>query len=91
MADASKDAGSSAAAAKKLERARDGAHAAREYEAEKLAVLSNMERLRALRLARDARIAEPGTQQIVQQKTKKKAAARSSAPRRTGARPRMAS
>jgi hypothetical protein len=50
-----------------------------------------MERLRALRLARDARIAEPSTQQIVQQKTKKKAVARSSAPRRTGARPRMAS
>ncbi len=40
--------------AKKEERARDGAQAMKEYEAEQRAVLAKTERLRALRLAREA-------------------------------------
>jgi hypothetical protein len=44
-----------AMAVMKEERARDAALAMREYEAEKVAVLSNTERLRALRLAKEAR------------------------------------
>src|SRR4051794_34964693 len=42
------------AAAKKEERARDGVVAMREYEAEKARIDANTERLRALRLAREA-------------------------------------
>jgi hypothetical protein len=41
-------------AAKKAERERDQAQALREYEAEKRAVRANMERLRALRLAKES-------------------------------------
>jgi hypothetical protein len=41
------------AAAKKAERDRDAAQAMREYEAEKRATQTNMERLRAMRLARE--------------------------------------
>ena len=44
----------SARATLKEERERDQALAMREYEAEKLAVRANMERLRALRLAKEA-------------------------------------
>jgi hypothetical protein len=44
----------SARATQKEERERDQALAMREYEAEKLAVRANMERLRALRLAKEA-------------------------------------
>ena len=40
--------------AMKEERARDAGQAMKEYEAERRAVLANTERLRALRLARDA-------------------------------------
>ena len=40
--------------AMKKERARDAGLAMKEYEAERRAVLANTERLRALRLARDA-------------------------------------
>jgi hypothetical protein len=43
-----------AAAAMKEERARDAAQAMRDYEAEQLAVRANTERLRALRLAKEA-------------------------------------
>ncbi len=48
-----------AIASKKEERARDGALAMKEYEAEKLAVRANAERLRALRLAREAAAPQP--------------------------------
>lgn len=40
--------------AMKADRARDAAQAMKEYEAERRAVLANTERLRALRLAREA-------------------------------------
>jgi hypothetical protein len=55
MATLSKDAQQrSAAAAVKAERALDKAAAMQEYEAEALALQANTERLRALRLAREA-------------------------------------
>jgi hypothetical protein len=55
MPTTSKDAQQRAARiASKEERAKDAAAAMREYEAERLAVLARTERLRALRLARDA-------------------------------------
>jgi hypothetical protein len=44
----------SATTTKKEERERDQALAMREYEAERLAIQTNMERLRALRLAKEA-------------------------------------
>lgn len=64
MATLSKDAQQrSAAAAVKAERALDKAAAMQEYEAEALALQANTERLRALRLAREAETAQnPGTQ-----------------------------
>ncbi|HET6158059.1 MAG TPA: hypothetical protein VFE34_06935 [Dongiaceae bacterium] len=45
----------------KADRARDAALATQEYEAEKRAVLANTERLRALRLAREAGGGTPAT------------------------------
>lgn len=47
--------------AMKADRARDAALATQEYEAEKRAVLANTERLRALRLAREAGGGTPAT------------------------------
>jgi hypothetical protein len=52
----------SAAAATKAERARDGAQAMKEYEAERLALQAKTARLRALRLANEAGDATAGAQ-----------------------------
>lgn len=59
------------ATAKKAERDRDAAQAMREYEAEKRATQTNMERLRALRLAKERADAQ-APQQSAKKPTKKK-------------------
>jgi hypothetical protein len=104
MATLSKDAQQrSAAAAVKAERALDKAAAMQEYEAEALALQANTERLRALRLAREAEsVQNPSTQPPAKKqaaqgltskepksKEPKKAPAkkRVSAPKRTGDKP----
>jgi hypothetical protein len=58
----------SAAAAVKAERALDKVAAMQEYEAEALALRANTERLRALRLAREAESKQNGTQPPAKQK-----------------------
>jgi hypothetical protein len=70
MATLSKDAQQrTAAAAVKAERALDKVAAMQEYEAEALALQANTERLRALRLAREAEsMQNPGTQPPVKKK-----------------------
>jgi hypothetical protein len=88
----------SAAAAVKAERAQDKAAAMQEYEAEELALRANTERLRALRLAREAEIlqdasarppvnkkAAPAT--TTPEPAKKKAVKRVAAPKRAGGKP----
>ena len=49
----------SSAAAKKEQRAREAAQAMRDYEANRVAVLAKTERLRAIRLAKEAADAAP--------------------------------
>ena len=70
MATTSKDAQQrSAAAAVKAERALDKVAAMQEYEAEELALRANTERLRALRLAKEAEdMQSAGTQQPAKKK-----------------------
>lgn len=65
-------------AMRKEERAREAAQAMREYEARNLAVLANTERLRALRLAKEAEKKEPENRQPVKSKGSPKANRRSS-------------
>jgi hypothetical protein len=72
MADQSKKSGSAHSAAK-AQQAEDAKQAAREYEAEMTAVRAKTERLRALRLARDAAAPPPPPKAA----PKKKAAAKS--------------
>ncbi|HEY4405350.1 MAG TPA: hypothetical protein VGN55_11960 [Xanthobacteraceae bacterium] len=96
MTTTSKDAQQrSAAAAVKAERALDKAAAMQEYEAEVLALRANTERLRALRLAREAELAQAAsTQPPVKKKAapapttaepaKQKAVKRVAAPKRAG-------
>jgi hypothetical protein len=99
MTTTSKDAQQrSAAAAVKAERALDKAAAMQEYEADELALRANTERLRALRLAREAEILQDAsTQPPVSKKAapapkipepaKKKAVKRVAAPKRAGGEP----
>jgi hypothetical protein len=99
MATTSKDAQQrSAAAAVKAERALDKVAAMQEYEAEELALRANTERLRALRLAREAEnmqgesMQQPVKKKAVQdtkaqEPAKKKAVRRVSAPKRAGGKP----
>jgi hypothetical protein len=57
----------------RAERARDAALAMRQYEAEKLAVLDKTERLRALRLAKEAAdLTEPKPKKPTKRQTKDK-------------------
>jgi len=88
----------SAAAAVKAERALDKVAAMQEYEAEGLALRANTERLRALRLAREAEtMRDTSTQQPAKKKatpdtairepTRRKAMKREPAPMRAGGRP----
>jgi hypothetical protein len=60
MSKQSDDEKRAAKSAREEARARDGAAAMREYEAEQRAVLAKTERLRALRLAKQATEAAPG-------------------------------
>jgi hypothetical protein len=99
MTTTSKDAQQrSAAAAVKAERALDKAAAMQEYEADELALRANTERLRTLRLAREAEILkDASTRPPVKKKaapdptmpepTKKKAVKRVAAPKRAGGKP----
>jgi hypothetical protein len=99
MATTSKDAlQRSAAAAVKAERALDKVAAMQEYEAEELALRANTERLRALRLAREAQnLQDTNTPQPAKKKAtrdtetqepaKKKAVKRVSAPKRASGKP----
>jgi len=84
----------SAAAAVKAERALDKVAAMQEYEAEEVALRANTERLRALRLAREAEMHDANTQKTAKKKAvpdteapepaKKKAVKRVSVPKRAG-------
>jgi hypothetical protein len=85
----------SVAAAVKAERALDKVAALQEYEAEQLALRANTERLRALRLAREAQAMQDASSPKAARKTaapdtktqepaKKKAVRRVSAPKRAG-------
>jgi len=61
---------------KKLQRAEDGRKAMAEYEAEQAAIRAKTERLRTLRLAREAELAKSESRQAIRKKvTKKKTAA----------------
>lgn len=88
----------SVAAAVKAERALDKVAALQEYEAEQLALRANTERLRALRLAREAEaLQDAGSPKTAKKKAaqetgtqepaKKKAVKRVSAPKRAGGKP----
>jgi LmbE family N-acetylglucosaminyl deacetylase len=100
MATISKDAQQrSAAAAVKAERALDKVTAMQEYEAEQVALRANTERLRALRLAKEAQdLQDISTQQPAKKKAvqviktqesakKKTAVKRVSVPKRAGGKP----
>jgi len=70
MATSVKDARQRAAvAASKEERARDAAQAMRDYEAARLALRANTERLRALRLAKEAGNAPAAKRQPAKKKS----------------------
>ena len=60
---------------KKLQRAEDGRKAMAEYEAEQAAIRAKTERLRALRLAREAEAAKSESRQAIRKKVAKKTAA----------------
>jgi hypothetical protein len=88
----------SAAAAVKAERALDKAAAMQEYEADELALRANTERLRALRLAREAESLQVAStrppsktkaapEPTISEPTKKKAVKRVAAPKRAGGKP----
>jgi len=88
----------SSAAAVKAERALDKVAAMQEYEAEELALRANTERLRALRLAREAENLQDTTTQHpakkkavhdikAQESANKKAVKRVSAPKRASGKP----
>jgi hypothetical protein len=98
MTTTSKDAQQrSAAAAVKAERALDKAAAMQEYEADELALRANTERLRALRLAKEAETLRDASKQppakkvapdsTMQEPAKKKAVKRVAAPKRAGGKP----
>jgi hypothetical protein len=57
---------------KKLQRAEDGRKAMAEYEAEQAAIRAKTERLRALRLAREAEVAKSESRQAIRKKVAKK-------------------
>jgi len=57
---------------KKLQRAEDGRKAMAEYEAEQAALRAKTERLRALRLAREAEVAKSESRQAIRKKVAKK-------------------
>lgn len=60
---------------KKLQRAEDGRKAMAEYEAEQAAIRAKTERLRALRLAREAEVAKSESRPALRKKVAKKTAA----------------
>lgn len=60
---------------KKLQRAEDGRKAMAEYEAEQVAIRAKTERLRALRLAREAEVATSESGPALRKKVAKKTAA----------------
>jgi hypothetical protein len=64
------------AAFRKEQQAREGAIAMTEYVAEQKHVRSNMEKLRELRLAKEAQDAEAAANEVVEAKPKKKRAAK---------------
>jgi len=64
------------AAFRKEQQAREGAIAMTEYVAEQKHVRSNMEKLRELRLAKEAQDAEAAASEVVEAKPKKKRAAK---------------
>ena len=64
------------AAFRKEQQAREGAIALTEYVAEQKHVRSNMEKLRELRLAKEAQDAEAAANEVVEAKPKKKRAAK---------------